>query len=344
MKNKKRGRREIGGLFTQLDRRERGGEVITPLDKLDAKIDFESFRPLLEELVPSRVSAKGGRPPLDAVFMFRVLVLQTYYGLSDERTEFEILDRASFQRFLGIETEGTIPDRTTIWTYKERLGEEGAARLFDFFHGKLAEAGVIATKGRIVDASFSDVPRQRNNREENQRIKTGGGAPPEWPEAKRRQKDVDARWTKKNHESHYGYKNHVSVDETSKLIDAHATTAANMHDSRVFSELIDERVGRLHADSAYWSEEHGQWLAGRGILNRIHEKGVRGSPLDGRQKRSNRAKSRVRARVEHVFGFLHTVMKADVIRSIGLSRARRANALINLTYNFARATQLSVAV
>lgn len=340
---KRRCRTEIGGLFTHLDRRDRSAEVVTPLDKLDEKIDFEKFRDVLEDLVPSRVSEKGGRPPMDVVLMFKVLVLQSYYGLSDEKAEFEILDRTSFQRFLGIESEGRIPDRTTIWQFKERLGDEGAQRLFDFFDGELARAGVVGKKGRIVDASFADAPRQRNRRDENQRIKSGGGAPPEWPEAKRRQKDVDARWAKKNDETHYGYKNHVSVDEETKLIDRHATTPASVHDSQVFTELIDEEVDRVHADSAYKSAEHDEWLEKREITNRIHEKGTRARPLDGRKKRSNRAKSRVRARVEHVFGFMKE-MGADAIRTIGIERARRTNTLANLTYNFARATQLGVAI
>jgi hypothetical protein len=133
MSKKSRRRQEIGGLFTYLDRRDRSGETVTPLDKLAEKIDFEAFRSVLEELVPSKVSDQGGRPPFDVVFMFKVLVLQHYYGLSDERVEFEILDRTSFQRFLGIVAEGRIPDRTTVWNFKERLGEAGAKRLFDFF-------------------------------------------------------------------------------------------------------------------------------------------------------------------------------------------------------------------
>jgi hypothetical protein len=78
MSKKRRNRKEIGGLFTHLDRRSRSAETVTPLDKLAGKIDFEVFRPLLAELVPSKVSEKGGRPPLDAVFMFKVLVLQYY--------------------------------------------------------------------------------------------------------------------------------------------------------------------------------------------------------------------------------------------------------------------------
>jgi IS5 family transposase len=114
MSKKRRTRKEIGGLFTHLDRRSRSAETVTPTDKLAARIDFEVFRPLLAELVPSRVSDKGGRPPHDSVLMFKVLVLQYYYGLSDERVEFEILDRTSFQRFLGIEAEGAVPDRTSV--------------------------------------------------------------------------------------------------------------------------------------------------------------------------------------------------------------------------------------
>lgn len=344
MAKKNRRKKEIGGLFTHLDRRERSGQTVTPLDKLAKTIDFEMFREVLEEYVPSKVSGQGGRPPFDALFMFKVLVLQHYYGLSDEKAEFEILDRTSFQRFLGIEAEGRIPDRTTIWLFKEKLGEEGAQRLFEHLGDRLSEAGVVGKKGRIVDASFSDAPRQRNSRDENRRIKGGGGAPGEWSETKRRQKDVDARWTKKNNETHYGYKNHVSVDEKTKLIDRQETTPANVHDSQPFTRLIDPDVERAHGDSAYKSAEHDEFLRENNITNRIHEKGTRGKPLDGRQKRSNRAKSRVRARVEHVFGFMAVVMKGDRIRTIGIRRARRTNTLVNLTYNLARLTQLGAVV
>jgi IS5 family transposase len=344
MSKKRRNRKEIGGLFTHLDRRSRSAETVTPLDKLAGKIDFEVFRPLLAELVPSKVSEKGGRPPLDAVFMFKVLVLQYYYGLSDERVEFEILDRTSFQRFLGIEAEGSVPDRTSVWNFKERLGEEGASRLFDFFHSILAEKGLIGTKGRIIDATFTDAPRQRNSREDNRRIKEGGEAPEEWPEAKLRQKDLEARWTKKNDETHFGYKNHVSIDEESKLIDRHETTPANVHDSQPFPRLLDPGVDRAHADSAYRSKEHDELLRELEIENRIHEKGMRGRALNKAQQRSNRAKSRVRARVEHVFAFMAGVMKADRIRTIGIKRAKRTNTLVNLVYNLARSVQLGYAM
>ena len=290
-------RKEIGGLFVQLDRRERSAEITTPLDTLNERIDFESFRDLLEELVPRKTGSAGGRPPFDHVFMLKILILQSYYGLSDEKTEFEILDRRSFQRFLDIETEGRIPDRTTIWNFKESIGKDGAERLFSCFHAQLEAAGLIGKKGRIVDASFVDAPRQRNTREENAKIKETREPSADWSKAKVAQKDVDAQWTKKNDEKHFGYKNHVSMDEKSKLIDTYTTTAANVHDSRPFTALLEGcDIKRAHADSAYKSAEHDEWLETRGIKNRIHEKGYRNNPLNGNQKRSNRAKSRIRAR------------------------------------------------
>jgi IS5 family transposase len=345
MGKKRKTRKEIGGLFVHLDRRERAAEITTPLDVLNQRIDFEMFRSLLEELVPRKETSKGGRPPFDHVFMLRILILQSYYGLSDEKTEFEILDRRSFQRFLGIEDQGRIPDRTTIWNFKEAIGEDGANQLFDLFHEKLADAGLIGSKGRIVDASFVDAPRQRNSRDENKKIKETGEPIDEWSDVKTAQKDVDARWTKKNDEKHFGYKNHVSMDEESKLIDRYDTTSAEVHDSNKFTEFLENcDIERAHADSAYRSAAHDEWLEEHGIQNRVHEKGKRNKPLNGNQKRSNTAKSRIRARVEHVFGFMSQVMGADRVRTIGRERACRFNALSNLTYNIARTCQLGAEI
>ena len=114
---------------------------------------------------------------------------------------------------------------------------------------------MIAREGSIVDASFVDAPRQRNTREQNAQIKAG-----ERPEgfeantAKGRQKDCDARWTKKNTETHYGYKNHAKVDAKSKLVVSYKSTASNVHDSQVLEDLIDDEDEAVFADSAYTSK------------------------------------------------------------------------------------------
>ena len=154
--------------------------------------------------------------------MFKVLVLQKYYGLSDEATQEQIEDRLSFMEFLGLQPGDAIPDRNTIWDFKQALEKEdrkGSSRLFKHFEQMLSNKGIISREGSIVDASFIDAPRQRNSREENDQIKKGkrpDGFEINTP--KGRQKDCDARWAKKNNEIHYGYKTHVKVDAKQSLL------------------------------------------------------------------------------------------------------------------------------
>ena len=126
------------------------------------------------------------------------------YNLSDDATEFQIFDRHSFGRFLGLHISQKVPDATTIWRFREDLVKAGiVAELFATFDAHLWNSGFMAMKGQIVDASIVNVPRQRNSREENARIKESD-IPEDWPKNKRRRKDVDARWTKKNGISFYG--------------------------------------------------------------------------------------------------------------------------------------------
>lgn len=151
--------------------------------------------------------SKAGRKPWDEVVMFKLLVLQQLYNLSDEQIEHQIRDRLSFMRFLDLGIENPVPDATIVWLYREKLAEAGLVKtLFDHFDAYLRDSGYLAMGGQI-DASVVPVPRQRNTREENERIKQGE-TPEEWAKKphKRRQKDVDARWTKKHGKSYFGYK------------------------------------------------------------------------------------------------------------------------------------------
>ena len=211
------------------------------------------FRPLLESLYKQSDPRKGGRPPFDAVLMFKVLVLQDFYKLADDQTEFQIRDRYSFCRFLGLAPEGRVPDAKTIWLFRERVKQaQLIERLFEAVLMQIEAAGLSARKGQIVDAALVPVPRQRNSRDDNARIKRGED-PEDWPENKRRQKDVQARWTKKHGKSHYGYKNHISVDRQHKVIRKYAVSSAEVHDSHVFEVLLDEHNSSadVWADSAY---------------------------------------------------------------------------------------------
>jgi IS5 family transposase len=270
--------------------------------------------------------------------MFKVLVLQRLYNLSDDQTEFQINDRMTFQRFLGIGPGDPVPDAKTIWLFREALIRRKAIeKLFDKFGGILEGHGLVAHKGSIVDATFVDVPRQRNSREENEKIKNGE-TPAEWSDAKRTQKDVDARWTKKNNEVHFGYKDHVKIDAKSKLITKAVVTDASVHDSQAIEQLVDKKDGgqALYADSAYVGREIEETLRGLKIKPQINEKGFRNRPLTDKQKKKNRVKSKVRARGEHVFGYMTTVMRGIMLRCIGIERAYGGITLMNLVYNMAR--------
>jgi len=333
-------------LLGQLEHAKKLAERTTPLDKLAAAVEFEMFRDRLVELLGYKDRPdKGGNAPFDPVFMFKIVVMQKYYALSEEQTEEQILDRFSFMRFLGVAPGDAIPDKNTIWDFKEKLGAEGVAALFSDLDAALAERGIHGKEGVTVDASFVEVPRQRNTRGENKAIK-GGETPEDWKDKPHmlRQKDRDARWAKKNNETHYGYKNHVKADVRTKLVRDYRVSAANEHDSQSFEDLVGEGDGTVYADSAYRSKASMAMLRRKGVKARICQKGGKGKPLNARQKRANRKKSRVRARAEHVFGTQTWQMKADRISTIGIVRASRGVGLGNLVYNLVRIAQLNLRV
>jgi IS5 family transposase len=325
-----------------------------PLESLSKVVDFEIFRTKLEELLRKKPKGKGGRPAYDYVLMFKILILQRYYNLSDDNMEFQILDRMSFRRFLGVDLAHDIPDSKTIWHFREQLGKQeahlsegqgGIKALFDHFTSLLEQVGFIAHEGKMVDASFVEVPRQRNSREENKDIKSGQ-LPEEWEKEthrhKRPQKDIDARWTKKNNQTFYGYKDHVKADTKSKVVTDYRVTQASVHDSQTLEGLLDKKdAGQpCYADSAYCGPDNEQAITKYQMVNKVCEKGKRNTPLTEQQKQSNQEKSKTRARVEHIFGFIENSMGGSYIRSIGLVRAKANIGLMNLTYNLFRTVQL----
>lgn len=330
--------------FFDLDDRFKKLNERDALLQLDRFVNWEVFRPTLDAVRRPLPANHAGRRPYDNLLMFKGLVLQHLYNLSDEELEFQIRDRLTFMRFLGLHPEATTPDRNTFWGFRELLVKADVSKsLFVDFELHLHEQGYSARKGQIVDASFVEAPRQRNSREENETIKKGE-VPPTLAEnpACLRQKDLDARWTKKNEETHYGYKNHVCIDNEHKLIREYEVTSAEVHDSQVLLEILTENDSRqVWADSAYRSEEIELMLAVSGYRSCIHERAYRDRPLTAHQKAKNQAKSRVRARVEHVFGSMTNEQDGLHVRVIGILRATAKVGLTNLVYNLRRFVSLS---
>jgi len=308
-----------------------------PLAKIDEAVDWEIFRPTLAKARDKNRQSNVGPKGYDPILLFKILIIQSLYNLSDDATEFQILDRYSFGRFLGLHLGSKIPDATTIWRFRQDLIAAGVIEeLFNTFDTHLRNHGFMAMKGQIVDASIVSVPKQRNSREENSRIKNGE-VPEDWPENKRRRKDVDARWTKKNGKTFFGYKNHVSVDVKHKLIRGYAVTDAAQHDSNVFETILAENTSKdIWADSAYRSEERLNRLKEHGFREHIQRKGCRHRKLTESEQRGNKTRARIRSRIEHVFGVQAQKAGNLILRTIGIARARAKIGLRNLAYNMDR--------
>lgn len=334
------------GLFDEQLRLEKLSKKQDPLERLRSHIDFEYFRKPLEKFFKKQTDkSKGGRPSYDCILMFKILILQRYYNVSDDAMEYAILDRLSFMRFLGLGINNPVPDAKTIWLFRDNLTSGGMIeKLFSYLDKQLDKDGIIVHKGKLVDASIVEVPIQRNSREENKQLKEDQ-VPEDWSENKLRQKDTDAQWVTHNGKNHFGYKNHIKADGKTKLITAYKATTANIHDSEVMEELLDKQEDGGHpvyADSAYRSEALEEVCRKKNIESRIHEKGYRNKPLTKRQQQSNKTKSKTRARVEHIFGFMTNTMNEMYLRYRNFVRNQAGIGLMNLTYNLFRLAQLNI--
>lgn len=332
-------------LFEYSDKMQKITKMGDPLDRLNKQIPWEQiFKRIFYKInkKEKKSQGQGGRKSYDRIMMLKVLILQRAYNLSDEQTEYQINDRLSFQRFLGLDLSCDVPDYSTIWKFREFLTINNLIeKMFTAFNDYLKTQGLSMNSGSIVDASFVEVPRQRNSKDENDQIKKDQ-TPSDWSDKKCSHKDIDARWTTKNDEHYYGYKNHVKTDIDTKLITKYTTTSASVHDSQELKNLIgkEDQNKKLYADSAYRSKETELMLAKKNIKSMILEKGHRNNPLTEAQNKSNKRKSKIRVRVEHIFGFIENSMNGSTMRCIGKLRGHNVIGLMNLTYNIFRSMQL----
>ena len=327
-----------------------------PLEMLLEIVDFELFRPVLDEALDAGDRSKGGRPPFDAVLKFKMLYLQAQHGLSFEQAEHLVRDRLSWMRFCGLSIADPVPDANTLWDFREALIAKGALTLlFERLDQAIKDAGYLPMSGQIVDASLVAAPRQRNTKGEKDAIKGGKSAAEIWPaqSSKAAQKDTDARWTMKITKGKvetdgkvqpdiaipaFGYKSHISIDARHGFIRRQIITSAAAHDgARLREGLIDRTntASSVWADTAYRSKANEDFLAGAGKTSQIHRRKPKGKPMPKRTARANSRRSKVRARVEHVFAHQKDRMNL-AIRSIGIKRAEATIIMANIAYNLGR--------
>ena len=331
-----------------------------PLERLSAVVDFELFRPELEAALARSDRSRGGRPPYDAVLMFRVLVLQALYTLSDDQTEYQLRDRLSFMRFTGLGLHEAVPDAKTVWLYREQLTRAGAlTRAFERFDAMLRERGYLAMGGQIVDATVVEARRPRLSKDERATLREGG-TPADWSKARTRQIDCDGRWTIRRGRKKapppggtqramgeiatpmFGYKNHLGIDRRHGFIRRFTVTHAARHDGSQLGAVLDldNTASSVWADTAYRSKANLALLESRRLKPQLRRAKPRGRPMPAHVTRGNTTRSRVRALVEHVFATEKRRMGL-VIRSIGLVRATAKITLANLAYNMRRLVWIS---
>jgi transposase, IS5 family len=343
--------------FFDLDERYRALSAAgDALERLVRAVDFELFRPKLRSALQRSDRSKGGRPPYDAVLMFKVLVLQTLYTLSDDQTEYQIRDRLSFMRFVGLGLHDPVPDAKTIWLYREQLTQAGAIeRLFHRFDAALKDKGLLAMGGQILDATVVQARPARLTVEEKAIIR-GGETPAGWSPARRAQIDRDARWTLKRGRKRpppdegtnqrqqveiavpiFGYKSHVGIDRRHGLIRTWTVTHAATHDGGQLPALLDvgNTASPVWADTAYRSAANLAALAKHGLTARLQRPKPRGRPMPPNIRRGNATRGKVRAAVEHVFACQKQRLRL-VIRTVGRIRAKTKVGLANLAYNLLR--------
>lgn len=336
-----------------------------PLAKLDAIMDWRPFTAIIDEVRPDKTKqGAGGRPPISSAVLFKGLLIGEIYHLSNDQIEYQITDRASFARFCGLKLGEKAPDANTFWLLKETLKKTGKYEdLFQALLEALSNAGLEYSKCAIVDATFLDAPGNRNIKKEQREILKERShnldieipfeldlvqhesLESHLPEKERtmshilRQTDIDAMWAKKGEEVHYGYKDHVVVDSKTKLIIAHEVTPANIADVNKLVDIVPEDTEAVYDDAGYVGEEVDRKLKEKcpDVEHFTAKKGQKNKPLTQEQKDYNREiVSRVRARGEHVFGFMTYCMGGLTIRSIGLARAKCKQTLRNFAYNIMR--------
>ena len=307
-----------------------------PLQKIEAVVDFAALARAVEKIAPRPEQPKGGRPPYPTDVMVRVLVVKRLHGLSDEQTEFQLLDRRSFRRFCGLAHSRNIPDRTTIWNFENRIGVGGVEALFAELDRQVRAHGLEARAGQIIDATLVPAPKQHFTKGDKE-ILEQNAVPADWKPAKRRQKDLDASWTKKHGKSYHGYKFTVSVDRKHKFIRQWIADTAKVHDSQHLEAVLDDwnTSAEIYADKGYIGTEREERLRQQGFRPHIQRKGCSGKPLSARQEGRNRRIAKVRARVEHVFAAV-SQWGGKWIRTIGQVRATFAMGMMVVVYNMRR--------
>lgn len=294
-----------------------------------------------------------GRPSYSGLLLFKMSLLQTWYGLSDYEVEEKVNDSLSFMQFVGLTIEDDVPDHSVLSRFRTELTKKNAyEKLMNLINKQLEEKGILLKKGAIVDASITDSPRKPRGKKEYEIVEdrkeeeatSQSEASKEAtlkPVIVKTQSHVDtqAAWIKKAGKLRYGYKKHVATDEQG-LVRAIITTSANESDMNHLEDVVAkaglEKGSRVRADKGYSSKDNRKYLKEKGLKDGIMHKALKNKPLTNHQARFNKLVSKVRYKVERTFGSITRWFKASIARYVGQAKTHTQHIMEAIAYNLYR--------
>jgi len=318
---------QLGFADGLLSARRKSSKQAQQLQQIDAIVDWE---PLLQAIkVIDKTSKKtGGRPRKNPLWMIKAVFLQHLFNMSDPQLEDQLMDRLSFQQFVGINLDQDVPDFTTIWRFKQSLiAHQLDVKIFELISQQLAEQGLLVKKGTLIDATLIKSANRPLSDKKREQL---AGAPS-------RQIDTDATSTKKGGTYYFGYKGHIGLDAESKIIRKLAFTPAHVHDSQLTEQLISYDEKGLFADKAYADGHLKDCARDYGWYYGILDKATRGQKLSASQHKRNAKCARVRAAVEHPFAWLKSKANFGTLRAKNLLRNQLAFIFGCIGWNLSRA-------
>ena len=297
------------------------GSANRVLETITREVDFTAA----EERVAATYR-HGGRPACRVAVLLRVMILQHLYGLSDPQAEEQLKDRLSFQKFVQLDAHERVPDETTICRFRQRLIECGLhEELLGRLNAQLEARGYLVKRVTLVDATLVESSRKRPDAQAARE----GRAP-----------DADASYTRKYHQSFYGYKAHISSDGEHQLIRAAVISTASQYDGEVFTRIAPADTGIIYADKAYDTKINQAWLRAHGIRNGILKKEAHHIQLTAKDRENNQRKGLVRRQIERIFAHLKKWQHHRRVRYLGLARNQLELTLKAVAYNLKRLVNL----
>ena len=305
-------------------------EALQELDGVNGLIEWSR----IEKILSGNHAKKRGAQAWPPLMMFKALLLQSWYSLSDPALERQLARDLLFRRFVDLDLSESVPDHSTFWRFRQKLETVGLMEpLLGAVNEQLAEQNLYIKQGEvsIIDASVIEAKQNRPNKNR---------------EGENTQ-DPEAAWNVKagsdgKRKSTYGYKAHINVDEDG-VIKSTGFTAGNVHDSNCFTELLSGKEKAVYADSAYRSEAHDHWLKEQRIENLILKRAYRNRPLRKEDRYFNRIHAGTRPTVERVFGVLKQHYQMGKARYLGLARNRTRFLLMCVAHNLKRGRSIQQA-